>query len=460
MANPEHLAILQDALAKDDIEIWNQWRKSNPDILVNLMNADLRGADLRELNLKGASLNGALLSLASLTDANLNGVDLSRALLIDADLKGVDLSRALLIDADLSGAELVDANLNHAQLIRTFLHNADLTGASLTRVDLTGANLTGVNLTNAYLNNSSLDSTSLYGANLTQANLSNTRLINTNLTNACLREASLFRADLIDVSLDASDLYGADLRNASLSGTDLANADLNNVECWMTIFANIDLSNVKNLDTIHHIGPSTVGIDTLYKSGGNIPEIFLRGCGVPDNMIDYAKSLVDKPIDYYSVFISYSTANEDFAKLLYDTLQGASIRCWYAPEQLLPGQRIDEGIHRGIQYWDKVLFCASKSSLTEKWWVDFEVDKAFKKSRDLQRERGEQVGILIPLNLDNYMFNDEYKNHPRASQFETTLAADFVGWKNDMDKFNREVKRIIKALQTDGGLEEPPPSKL
>jgi hypothetical protein len=30
-----------------------------------------------------------------------------------------------------------------------------------------------------------------------------------------------------------------------------------------------------------HNGPSTIGIDTIYNSGGKIPEIFLRGAGVP-----------------------------------------------------------------------------------------------------------------------------------------------------------------------------------
>ncbi len=395
MANKEHLAILMEALEKNDIGIWNQWRRDNWGLRVNLSDADL---------------------------ANLN--------LIDVDLRGTDLRGVNLSNSDLINADFVDSNLSGANLYGVYLRDANLRGANLSRTYLSNANLNDSNLSDANLKQANLTDTDLSRAHLTRANLRGTHLISANLS-----DTNLGRAELID-------------------------ADLNRARCNITMFSDVDLSQVKNLDKVKHDGPSTIGIDTLYKSGGNIPEMFLRGCGVPDNLIIYAKSLVDKPIDYYSVFISYSTANEDFAELLYNTLQGAGIRCWYAPEQLLPGQRIDDGIHRGIQYWDKVLFCASKSSLTEKWWVDFEVDKAFKKSRDLQRERGEQVGVLIPLNLDGHMFSEEYKNHPRASQFETTLAADFVGWKNDIDKFNREVKRVIKALQTDGGLEEPPPSKL
>jgi hypothetical protein len=44
------------------------------------------------------------------------------------------------------------------------------------------------------------------------------------------------------------------------------------------------------LDTAHHDGPSTVGLDTIYNSKGQISEAFLRGAGVPKNFITYTKS--------------------------------------------------------------------------------------------------------------------------------------------------------------------------
>jgi hypothetical protein len=73
---------------------------------------------------------------------------------------------------------------------------------------------------------------------------------------------------------------------------------------------------------VHH-GPSVISIDTIYFSHGHIPDIFLRGAGVPDPMIDYMHSLVESmnPIDYYSCFISYSSKDENFANRLYADLQ-------------------------------------------------------------------------------------------------------------------------------------------
>jgi len=68
-------------------------------------------------------------------------------------------------------------------------------------------------------------------------------------------------------------------------------------------------------------------------------------------MIDYARSLVaaERPIDYYSVFISYSSKDEALAKRLHADLQAAGGRCWFAPHNLEIGEPILSGIDSGDQ---------------------------------------------------------------------------------------------------------------
>ncbi len=85
---------------------------------------------------------------------------------------------------------------------------------------------------------------------------------------------------------------------------------------------------MKGLETVRHDGPSTIGIDTIYKSKDNIPEAFLRGAGVPEDFIVYMKSLAGNPIEFYSCFISYSSQDDDFAQRLYADLQAKNVRCW------------------------------------------------------------------------------------------------------------------------------------
>ena len=64
----------------------------------NLIDADLRGA-----NLRGASLSGANLGEALLDETNLNGAHLEKTNLSGANLPGANLSGAVLHGANLSG---------------------------------------------------------------------------------------------------------------------------------------------------------------------------------------------------------------------------------------------------------------------------------------------------------------------------------------------------------------------
>ena len=90
--------------------------------LTSLVNADLRGANLRGADLCSANLSGADLCSANLCSADLSGANLCSANLCSADLRsanlyGADLRSADLIDANLSGADLRSANLSGAENI-------------------------------------------------------------------------------------------------------------------------------------------------------------------------------------------------------------------------------------------------------------------------------------------------------------------------------------------------------
>jgi hypothetical protein len=71
----------------------------------------------------------------------------------------------------------------------------------------------------------------------------------------------------------------------------LNGADLTRAIFQHTVLAEIDLSRTKGLESVLHVGPSTIGIDTIYSSNGMIPEVFLRGLGVPEPLISQMKAL-------------------------------------------------------------------------------------------------------------------------------------------------------------------------
>src|SRR5579885_2384981 len=102
------------------------------------------------------------------------------------------------------------------------------------------------------------------------------------LSRANLSRTNLGRASLRGTFLSKTDLRGADLRDAVLSGANLSKARM-----LRTVLNHLDLAQVKGLESVLHFGSSDIGIVTIYLSQGQIPEVFLRGAGVPENFIEY-----------------------------------------------------------------------------------------------------------------------------------------------------------------------------
>jgi hypothetical protein len=194
---------------------------------------------------------------------------------------------------------------------------------------------------------------------------------------------------------------------------------------------------------------------TLVKSG-KLSKEFLRGCGLSDRFIELIPSLFWLPesVEFFSCFISYSHKDKLFARYLFDALQERGIRCWLDEKQLLPGDEIHEEVAKGIGRWDKVLLCCSENSLRESWWVDNEITLAFQKEQQLQKTRGEKVLVLIPIDLDGYVF---HWDNGKKAQITSRVLADFTQWGKDNTRLSGELAKITRALRTDEGGRETPP---
>ena len=308
----------------------------------------------------------------------------------------------------------------------------DLGGSKLVRADLRGANLSEAHLTEADLGGAALQGADFTLANLERANLA---------------QASLVRAGLYRVSLRNASLCLAFLGWANFTGAELGGADLGLAITGGTTFGDNDLSDVKGLETVRHFGPSTIGIDTIFKSKGSIPEVFLRGCGVPEDFILYMRSIASKAMEFYSCFISYSSKDDDFAKRLYADLQTRNVRCWFAPEDLKIGDKFQDSVEESIGSYDKLLPVLSENSI-ESAWVEQEVQAG------LEKERKSGNLVLFPLRLDEAVM--ETSKAWAANLRRTRHVGDFTRWK-DHDAYEQSFQRLLRDLKAE---QAPPGTKL
>ncbi|HEY9285917.1 MAG TPA: pentapeptide repeat-containing protein [Pyrinomonadaceae bacterium] len=320
------------------------------------------------------------------------------------DLRKADLRYLKLAGADLTGADLSDADLS----------NADLPGADLTGAILSGANLPGVDLQGATLNGAK----ALY-----------TTIDNANLSHADLRNATLFRTKFIS--------------------TDLSNANFSKSLVMHAIFVDVDLSNVLGLEEVKHGGPSEISISTIFISEGGIPEVFLQGCGFPNDVITQLPALVAslRPIQFHSCFISYSSRDEDFARRLHERMRAAGLRVWFAPEDVKGGRKLYEQIDRAIQVHDRLLLVLSESSMRSEW-VTTEIRRARKAEVRENRRK------LFPIRLMDYDALREWEcfdadtGKDLAVEVREYFIPDFSGWKSH-DEFEKAFGRLLSDLKAE-----------
>jgi uncharacterized protein YjbI with pentapeptide repeats len=349
----------------------------------------------------------------------------------EIELRGAYLWKSDLCDADLRDADLTEANLADSDLSRANLKRAALIRTNLTKVQLVEANLRGVNFSDANLKD----------ANLNKANL---------------RGANLYATDLKNANLAGADLASAYLRDVNLDGVNLSNANLSNTFIGNTFLGKIDFSATLGLEETRHVEPSTIGIDTIQLSKGKIPEKFLRGCGLRDIDIEFAKlsnpDLTNEEIvkiqyrvfelratqalQISPLFISYSHADSAFVDHIDHALTAKGVRFWRDIHDAKAG-RLETQIDLAIRQNPTVLLVLSKNSLSSDW-VEHEVRHARKLEKELGRD------ALCPIALDDAWKSSHWPERVMEQIMEYNIL-DFSGWE-DKSTFEAKFAKLLSGL--------------
>ena len=414
MSKPEHML-----LARQGAVAIARWREEHPGERLDfsggtLSNHNLNRADVSEADFRGADLVGVRANQANLRKADLRDAVPLMGYLSGADLSGADLGNAVLRMADLSGARLVGANLTGVNLNIANLTGADLENAILVGVNLREAKLNGADLSGADLSRSDFNNADLTGADLTGANLGKITFYRTLLNGTVFKRATMFH----------------------------------------TVFGDCDLSKAIGLDEVMHAGPSVLGTDTISRSAGHIPENFLRGIGVPEDMVvNYQRAVADSPDQFYTCFISYCSKDKVFTERLQADLRGRGVRCWEFPADARGGRWIAEAttgdelgnwiaedVDRGIRYYDKlVVVCSGDSLATER--VRDEIVHGIRK----QEESGRWLFFPVAISDAPY---DRRNRHVRGLRLGRHVMLDFRGWGNSQE-YNAALDTLLHDLNRD-----------
>jgi hypothetical protein len=290
---------------------------------------------------------------------------------------------------------------------------------------------------------------------LERADLSGARLKDARLKDADLSDANLSDADLHAAHLSGADLDGVTLSRTILSDTNLVGAKLGGAVFYSTVIANVNLSEAKGLESARHQRNSTLGIDTIFRSDGRIPEAFLRGCGVPDSLIQSLPSILNamEPIQFYSCFVSHSSADKEFARRLFGRMRDKGLRVWLDDEHMKGGRELHLQIDEAIRLHDKLLLVLSDASMKSAW-----VATEIRRTRAAEKQEGRRK--LFPLRLTEFEKIKAWQlpdssGEDLAEEVRKFYVPNFANWK-DHDSFEKAFARLINDLRAEDSTGEKP----
>jgi transcriptional regulator with XRE-family HTH domain len=148
---------------------------------------------------------------------------------------------------------------------------------------------------------------------------------------------------------------------------------------------------------------------------------------------------------FQSVFISYGGPDENFARLLHDSLTARGVKAFFYPESALPGKRLHRTMVEAIYEYDRVLLLCSKSSLHRPGVLN-EIEQILQREAS---EGGEE--LLIPLVLDDFLFVGWQPSRiDLRAQVTSRVVSDFRGALEAGPAFDARLNHLLRAIKTSG----------
>lgn len=207
-----------------------------------------------------------------------------------------------------------------------------------------------------------------------------------------------------------------------------------------SIFADVDLSTAKYLEDVVHYCPSTIGLDTIYRSKAAISSIFLKNSGVRLCLINQMASML-KDDDSNSCKINYSTVDHRVAYKIYIDLQKHGVDCWLSGDGSVFKNKQKYIIERDFTLYSKNLFLLSGNSILNKYIVSDM--KIVLKEENRRKKRGRKETMFLPVRLDRFNVPKELSWINKLC--DKRLVCDFSDWKKHYC-YQKGIEKLLHVL--------------
>jgi len=302
-----------------------------------------------------------------------------------------------------------------------------------------------------------LSGADLSNRDLQRIDLSGSLLIGTNLSNSNLHLAN-FGPACFEKKITIPYWRAARLESASLENSDLTQAyfvsvfhktNMCGAMCRYTRFVDVhNIADAIGLDMVVHGGKCSIGIDTIFKGQGNIPDRFIRGCGYDPIVQKYVLNggeLEGHSIRLKTCFISYSSKDKEFSSKLSRRLNELGMDYWYDAEHMIDGEGIKEQISHEISSRDRVIIVISQNAL-DSGWVNFEIKKALDEEKQRKQHSPKGWRILFPIMIDDAFIESDDPDIILLRK--DRVASDFRKVDNHRE-FENSFKKMVLGLRNE-----------
>ena len=347
-------------------------------------------------------------------------------------LPGCDFSNSDFDDCVFGGSDMKECKFNEARIERSNFNNAILIksklintqiggafgGADFFETDLSGATITAY-LEDAFLVSADLSSTRFVGARLKRASFGN----------------NLFR-DTIFVLSDLSDVHITSLSHID-AGTLAATTWETRRVLQATQEGKLELegNDLREVQKLAALGMSTTK-EFFIANGLTQSQVIQIYNNIPKIMTAASRQ---------SVFISYSSADEEFAQKLYAGLRDGGVRAWFAPHDMRGGRTIITQITDAISKAERLILALSEESMRSNW-VATEILEARRAERETGTNKLFPVRIVDMEAIRRWQLFHSDTGEDLARVVREYHILDFSSWRDAL-QMNQSTMQLVRDLQ-------------